>query len=508
MKFKKEKSENVIEDKVTFFEKISLKFRKKMLIDKAKTILIIAILFVAFISLNLWANQAELPEIDVTENKIYTLTDASKNAVKNIKQNVKIYSYGFVEDSTLIDLLKQYNKANEKITFEILTEETNYEMVKKHDLSEGYYVLIIQSNGSEKVINAATEFTTYDYSTYQSVDITEQTITNSILALNEENKPKVYFTQGHNEYDESVMGYLTALLKNEAFEIDFVNLATTGKVPDDCDILAIVSPAIDFYDGETQCVKDYINNGGEIFYAMDVISKEIQLPNLQTILDLYGVNIQNGYVLEYASNKALSNDPYIFMPQISSTNKITRDIYTDSAIWLAYAGKVNFKTSEELAALNVITENLLTSSEESAFINDLSVSLENAAKNAEIGETIIASLVTKAVTPAEGIEKTDDNTSSKLVIVSSASFMSDYKISKLNQSYPLSYIASNTDFAINSMGVLGEKENMLTIRKDYASATYTPTTSEHIIVIAIISVVPLLIIIVGIIIWIYRKKRK
>ena len=506
MKLKKDEKE--IEKKVTFYEKISLKFRRKLLLDGTKTFLIIAILFVSFIALNLWADQADLPEIDVTENKIYTLTDASKKAVENIKQDVKIYVYGFEKESTLIDLLKQYNKVNEKITFEILTEESNYEMVKKYELSEGYYILIMQSNGSEKIVDASQDFTTYDYTTYQSVDITEQTITNSILALNEENKPKIYFTQGHSEYDSTVIAYLTRLLKNEAFEVSYVNLATTGKVPDDCDVLAIISPSSDFYDSETQYVKDYINNGGEIYYAMDVISQEIQMPNLQSVLDLYGVKIQNGYVLEYGTNQSLAEYPYIFMPQVSSTNKITQDIYTDSTIWLAYAGKIKFIPDEQLQSLNVTKEDLLTSSDNSAFIKDLSSNIEVAIKNAEIGNSTIASLVTKKVTPQEGTESTTDNTESKLVIVSSASFMSDIKVPVLNQSYPLSYLASNADFAINSMGYLGEKENMLTIRKDYASATYTPTNTQNLIVIAIITGVPLLIIIVGIIVWLYRKKRK
>ena len=131
-----------------------------------------------------------------------------------------------------------------------------------------------------------------------------------------------------------------------------------------------------------------------------------------------------------------------------------------------------------------------------------------AIKNAEIGNATIASLVTKKITVPEGTESTADNTESKLIIVSSASFMSDIKVPVLNQSYPLSYLVSNADFAINSIGYLGEKENMLTIRKDYASATYTPTEAQNIIVIVIIYGVPILIIIAGIVVWIYRKKRK
>ena len=181
------------DNKVKLSERFILSLRRKWLVNGTKTFLIIAILVAAYIALNLWTNKLDLPELDVTENKIYTLSDASKKAIENINQDVKMYAYGFDENDSLIRLLKQYNKINPKITYEILTEENNYELIKENELQEGYHILIIESGDSKKVIDASYEFYTYDYTTFQEVDTTEQTITNSILALNAENKPKVYW---------------------------------------------------------------------------------------------------------------------------------------------------------------------------------------------------------------------------------------------------------------------------------------------------------------------------
>lgn len=505
-KDKKEKKQNS-ENKIKFSEKLSLKFRKRVLTSRVETFFIVAILVMAYIALNLWASKTELPQIDVTENQLYTITESTKKVIENISQEVKIYAYGFEEDSSLIDLLKQYNEVNDKITAEILTEENNYEMVTKYGLSEGYNVVIIQSGGSEKVIDASTEFTTYDYTTYQSVDITEQTITNTILALNTENKPKIYFTQGHQEYDSTAIGSLVAKLKNEAFEVEFVNLATKGMVPEDCDILAIISPSEDFHDVEVAAVNDYINKGGEIFFSMDVISQAINLSNLQKILDLYGVSFENGYVFECSDNKYLSEYNYIFMPEISNQSDITKDIYTDSALWLVFSGRLKFQSDEMLQNLNITKETLLSSTDESLFITNLSTDLSQAVSEATAAGTFdsseIASAITKKIIKEDGSE-----VESKLVMVASSSFMADYVLSELNQSYPLSYIGSNLDFVLNSMGQLGGKENILTIRKEYNSSTYTPTNIQNIIVIAIIILVPLFIIIIGLVVGVWRKRRK
>ena len=201
-------------EKIKLSEKLALNFRKKWLVSGIQTFLIIAILIMGYVSL-------DLPQIDVTENKLYTLTEASKNAVSKIDKEVTVYAYGFEEDSTLIDLMKQYKAVNDKISYEILTEESNFEMVQSYSLSSGYYVLIIKSGDSEKLIDASTQFSSYDYVTNQTIDTTEQVITNSMLALIEENKPKIYFTQGHGEYDSSIALTLESQLTNEAYEHEY-----------------------------------------------------------------------------------------------------------------------------------------------------------------------------------------------------------------------------------------------------------------------------------------------
>ena len=496
-----------IKNKTTLKEKISLRIRRGWLVNKTVTILLILILFAAYVCLNLWTGTLELPEFDVTENKIYTLSDTSKNAIQKINQDITIYAYGFEEDASQIKLLKQYNEANEKIKYEILTEESNYDMIKEHDLRSGYYIMILKSNNSEKVIDASTDFYTYDYTTSQKIDTTEQTITNSILSLTEENKPKIYFTEGHGEFEFSEMQVLTTYLQNESFEINNVNLVTTGAVPEDCDILAIMSPSSDIMEPEAQAIKNYINKGGNIYYSQDVVSEGTTLPILQTVLDEFGISIPNGYTLEYEENKTASGYPNIFMPEVSNTSQITQDIYTDSYMWLVYAGKINFADDATLQNLNVEKETLLSSSDKAVFVTNLGSDLQAAMESGTPGKSEIASLLTKTINSTnENGEST--SVQSKLVVSASGSFISDYVINALSENYPLSYLGSNKDFVINSMAYLGDKGNTLTIRKDMASSTYMPTESENKIVITLIFAVPFVIIGIGVIIGRYRKRRK
>lgn len=504
----KEKKEKKIKDpnKVTFAEKCNLVLRRTWVANGLKTFLIVIIIILLYMSINIGIRSFDIPEIDVTENQIFTLSDVSKKAVEKIDKEITIYSYGFEEDSSLIDLLKQYNKANDKIKYEMLTEEKNLEMIKENDLVPGYMVLILKSGDEKKIIDAKAEFMSYDSMNGQGVDITEQTITNSLLGMTEENKPMVYFLEGHEEFRMTDMTVLISYLKNEAFNVAPLNLAVTGKVPDDCDILAITSPGKDFLENEAQAIKDYIHKGGNIYYTMDVISTNIQLPNIQSVLDEYGVTVKNGYILEDKKGSYKENYPYIISPEVSPSHRITADIYTDSVMWLVYSSKLEYKDQATLDQLRVNKETLLSSSDQAVFVNDLTTDITESVKSSELGKFDIAAAITKNVTVNENGE--DKEKASNLIISAAGNFATDIKIPAISQGYPLSYLGSNKDFAINALSYLGKKENNLTIRKDMSSSTYLPTVQENLVVLAIIIFVPVFIIITGIVIWHFRKKRK
>ena len=491
--------------KIKFSEKLSLTFRRKWVVDSTKVFLIVAILIASYIALNLGIKNLDLPEIDVTENKVFTLTDASKKAVSDIENEIKVYAYGFEEDSTLMDFLKQYHEANEKITSEILTEESNYGLVQEYGLESGYQVLVLVSGDSKKVIDSSS-FSTYDYTTYQQVDVTEQTVTNSILSLTDVNKPKIYFSTGHNELSiDKDMVSLGLYLNNEAYEYANINILQARSIPEDCSVLAITSPDQDFTDEEVTIIKDYINKGGNIYITMDTVADGTKLPNIQKVLDEYGVTFENGYIMELDEKSALSGYSQIFTPQIAPDHQITMDIYTDSYMWLVYSGRLTWKDAGELTNLGVSKASVLKTSETAAFITDLSKDVNEAIKSAKVEECEIAAVAAKTIKDAEG---KDTEVQSKLVISAVGSHATDYKISQLSDTYPLVAFGSNRDFILNSFAFLAEKDNVVTIRKDMANSTYTPTEIQNRIVLTIIFSVPLIIIVSGIIIWRYRKMRK
>ena len=273
------------ESDIKFSEKFSLKIRQTVMVSKLFTWVVALALIAGFVGLNFWVQSLNLPEIDVTANKIYTLSEESKKALEKVEQEIKIYVFGLEENDAVVGLIKQYCATNEKISYEMLSKESNLEKVQEFELEDGYSIVVIEAGDSKKIIDASSQFHTYDYTTYAEVDTTEQTLTNSILGLSTENKPKIYFVEGHEEFGISTeegtqaeLGVLSTYLRNEAFEITSINLTSITAIPEDCDVLAIMSPSTDFLENEAQTVIDYINKGGNLFLTRDVLTQGTQMP--------------------------------------------------------------------------------------------------------------------------------------------------------------------------------------------------------------------------------------
>ena len=79
--------------------------KKKWLRDTTKTILLVAILFAAYIGINVLVENVEIKDIDVTEDQLFTLSEQSINQARNVTEDIKIYLIGVEENTSLVDLV-------------------------------------------------------------------------------------------------------------------------------------------------------------------------------------------------------------------------------------------------------------------------------------------------------------------------------------------------------------------------------------------------------------------
>ena len=104
---KTEKQKNDKKSKKEKKEKKSNKFvqimKKKWLIDGTKTTILVLLILAVFFAISFTMQKLDLTPIDLSKDKLYTLTDESKEKVKNIDKDVNIYFVGFSEDDSNLD---------------------------------------------------------------------------------------------------------------------------------------------------------------------------------------------------------------------------------------------------------------------------------------------------------------------------------------------------------------------------------------------------------------------
>ncbi|MCI8621278.1 MAG: hypothetical protein HFJ50_06080 [Clostridia bacterium] len=175
------------------FNKIVEALKSKWLRNTGKTAILIAIIIAIFLGINILIQKLDPKDIDFTETQLYTLSDASKEKIASLPDEDKfeIYMFDFTEQDGVTELVKQYEKVNKNIKVEIVKAEDRPDLVSKYNVESGYYTVVIV-NGEKSKIYTVYDFSTYDYSTGQTIDITEQRMTNGIISLSSIRKKYCY----------------------------------------------------------------------------------------------------------------------------------------------------------------------------------------------------------------------------------------------------------------------------------------------------------------------------
>lgn len=500
----KDKSKENLSDKVKesekpgIFKKISDTLNKKWLKNGLTTLLLILIIIAIYIGVNILLDNVILPEIDLTENKLYSLSEETKSKMKNLDKELTITLINYNDNQDLIGLVEKYVSITDKIKLEKIEDlSSRTDIMQKYSLDSTDKLILLECNDYEKALYEY-DLYTIDYSTYETVDITEEAITNAIIDITTENKPKVYIMSNHTLYNTNYFNRVITAVKDDANEVKSLDLLVEGEVPEDCDCLVITTLKEDITESEKNYIINYIKQGGELLLLCGPNLLGTDLSNFQLILDEYGIKLENGVIFEGSSSNMLAGYPDFIVEEVPS-NSITESLNMNLNICFADAAAITVN-SEILEDLGVEIETLLTTTNKAFIRTNLNInSVNRTSADSEIGQYTIGVLAKKTI---------DDNTDSKLVLYSNEIFAMDMAVNINGGEVYISQLYNNADVAVNSIAYLNEREDIITIRKYNDAVSYTVTQLQHNIIMAIIFIIPIIIIAIGIIIWICRRRKR
>ena len=474
--------------------------KNKWLIKGTTTLLLVLIVIACYIGLNMLVEKVNIENLDFTEKKLYSLSEETKTKLKDLDQDVTIQLINANDYSYLIDYAKKYTILNNKIKVEEISDlSSRVDLKTKYDLSDTDMLIVIKEGEKEKTLTSS-DLSTFDYSAYKQIDLTEEAITNAIVELSIEQKPKIYILSSKSYYQpEQALATTIQKLKDESNEVDYLDILTEGSVPADCNCLIITTLKEDLNELERDKILEYIKNGGKIMMLTSQNILDVELPNLNTILAEYGISINYGVIFEQDTSKMLQNAPEFVIADVSAS--FMKNINMSMKMCFIDAGKIQFQDEDKLEELGVTYETLASTSSSSFIRTDFNTQSYSKTKQDSDEESFIVG--------ADVTKKISDEISSELVIFSSEVSAIDLQIPVSEQYYMYAVdLYNNKDIVLNSISHLTERTDTITIRKDDDSETYTATAKQDLIIKMIIFIVPIVVIIVGIIIVIIRKRKK
>lgn len=145
----------------------------------------------------------------------------------------------------------------------------------------------------------------------------EEALVSALLQVGQGETLRALFTSGHGEPDlqETGLAGLSQLrtgLSGSGFEVDRWEGERSGKIPDDCAVLAIVGPEQPFTPLEIAAIRDFVESGGRLIAApgRNAVAGEGGLPAL---LPAYGIRIVTDGVVA-APRATITGQPLTGIP--------------------------------------------------------------------------------------------------------------------------------------------------------------------------------------------------
>lgn len=338
---------------------------KKHIKNGSYSIAATAVCVAAVVVINLIVGEipSQYTEIDVSQEKLYTISQDTKDILANLDKEVILYHVvqSGREDETIEKLLERYEDASSKIKVEKKDPVVNPGFVSTYtsqQLSENS--IIVESGDKNKVINyndlyeSSMDYYSYSYTTTGFDG--EGQLTSAISYVTSEELPVLYVLEGHGESE--LDSTIQESIKKDNIDIKTLNLIAESEIPDNADCILISSPATDFSKEEKESILSYLEKGGKAMIFSDYTGEK--LANFDEILENYGVQRVNGLILETDSQNYIAQTPYYLIPNIKS-NDITGDVATSGYYVLIPLAQGIQKIENSRDTLNI--ESLLTTSD-------------------------------------------------------------------------------------------------------------------------------------------------
>lgn len=472
--------------------------RKKIGLGVFSTGMVVFGIAVAVVlNLAVGALPSTLTQMDMTNEKLYTITKDTKDYLADLKDDVTIYVLAAKSslesnDTTLSAMLEKYKDASSHISVVYKDPKVYPQFYSNYtETAPSANSIIVESAKRSKVIDYSDLYeTSIDYSTYSQQTTGydgEGQLTSAIAYVVNENMPVVYEITGHGETELS--GGFSEACQKANIDVSSLTLLKSDSIPEDAEAIVINGPTSDFSEDDAKKVSDYLAAGGKAFITATYTDKE--LPNFESVLSAYGIQLEKGMVVEQDKNSYYQN-PFYLLPSITSSQWTS--FVSDSYIFAPYCRGITHPQTEDGA--DITYTDLLTSSSTSFSKADVANMTSYEKEDGDVDGPFVIGL--------EAEKKVDDENTTKLFVFSSTMMFddsADQMVSGNNAKLFSSCMSSFADSSDNGSSIVIPVKEYDTAKITVSSMTVVLAT------VGLVILLPLVLLGAGIGIWAVRRKK-
>ena len=433
---------------------------------------------------------------DLTRDKQFTLSDASRDTVRALKTPVTVTAY-FTKDlpppySTnaryVKDLLEEYyNASADNFRYEFIdpmADETEADKEKKKDVKQdifgrqvreatamerelqsvGIPPVQVRVNEEDKleVKRAYMGIAVKVGDKHEVIPVVQDTakleydLTTLIRKVSREKAPKVALLQGHQgPSPQEGLQHMTQLLQAN-YDVAPLNLAQTPTIPEDVDALIVAGPMTPLADAELRAIDAFVMSGRSVAFFVDNVRPDLQTmqvqdaaPGLNPLLSAYGVTVQPGLILDprcatlnvaqdRGAMRIMQPVRYPFVPiveQLAEDNPVTRGL---GGIAFPFVAALSVKAPEG------VTATVLAESSKDAWVSQPPFNLDPLQRwtldgVTEQGQKVMMVTLTGALTSPFG-SAVNTAGSPRVLVAGGSTFIQDQYMGKANEAFILNMV--------------------------------------------------------------------
>lgn len=413
-----------------------------------------------------------VPALDLTENKIYDLSDDSRQILNALDENVQViicYDEDTLRETEygrqIDELLRRYENVSAKVQVrfaDLLKEPEIAQEYSGYGIQQGS-ILITSEQRTKSItlddcIVREQDASGYGYSVSSNA---EQELTSAIAYVTEDAVVEAGILTGHSE--EGCEEFRNYLNENN-YSVTTVNIATES-IDDSMRTVFLLAPTTDYSAEELAKLDQFLDNQGNFGKTLIYLAAHDQpeLPNLEAFLEEWGIRIGNGLIVEKDSKNIYDGQGFMFGAAFTEDAKAWLvNVKNPSLPFVGYYCRPVTSLWEEKN--NRTAKTLIVSP-------DTTVLYESKDGQTTIGADGAQSYGLAAIGERIKYQGAEERTSQVVVFGSNSMFSSNASVSAN---------FNNKDFAVELVNSLSGKENSISIagvsfhapRLNLTSATY------------------------------------